>query len=326
METQQLKNHQDFDVPVLIIGYSRIENIIAAINKLLEFGFQKIYIAIDFSNDDSIRIKQSQLIDYLSKQPHNRITVWYRKRNHGIAAGIISALDWFFAQNRFGVILEDDLIFEESFLTFCSFALNTYDKQEILMISGNRFDAIGVEEAPAFTNYPQIWGWATWQENWWEMRNLISARKKITLLELFSPRKCFLFAGAKRVEKGLLDTWDIPLAFEMLKGRKICLLPPVNLVSNIGFDSFSTHTMENKFPLSQPILPLLRIKLPEVKELAKQAKIRNRYLEKSVFGIRWYHLMSPIKMFLELIYKSRTNMNLISLNKRLEESEIAPSA
>jgi len=64
------------------------------------------------------------------------------------------------------------------------------------MISGNRFNQSEQQEFLAVTNYPQIWGWATWRENWIEMRSLIIRSKKLKIWDLISPSKCFFYSDS----------------------------------------------------------------------------------------------------------------------------------
>ena len=67
----------------------------------------------------------------------------------------------------------------------------------------------------------------------------------------------------EKAYSGRIDTWDYQWVFaNWLKGR-LCILPAVNLISNIGFNSRATHTtagnkmadidrFEMIFPLKHP--------------------------------------------------------------------------
>jgi hypothetical protein len=316
--------HEVMKVPVLIIGYSRTTEIKQMVEKLISFGAQNIYIALDYSDEPKIRNKQNNLVTSLNAIKSPTIRVWYRKKNHGVGLGVITALDWFFYHNDKGIILEDDLYFEKNFLEFCEEAFSSYKREDFFMISGNRFDdALGVESLST-TNYPQIWGWATWRENWVEMRELIVKVKTLHLRDLLKPNLCFFYSGARRVHKGIVDTWDSPLAYEMLLGSKVCLLPPVNLVSNVGADVHAAHTINNDFPLNHPIKILPNLVWQNLESLRGTTKKSNIFLEKRVFGIRIFHVLSPYKMFLEEKLNYEKRKNVISLKQRLIEVENFP--
>lgn len=304
------------EIPVLIIGYSRVSAIREVIRELLELGTKSIFLALDFSDDTLVNKEQVKLVEELlsdEKDKSGVVKVWYRGSNHGVAVGVISALDWFFSFNEVGIVIEDDLLFNVDFLEFCATALERYENSDrLLMISGNRFDGSMADSGLAVTSYPQIWGWATWRTKWLEMRNLIISKKNLRYFECVNPKKCFFFVGAKRAEVGDLDTWDTPLAYEMYRRGKLCLLPPVNLVSNIGVDSYAAHTFDNKFPLNFPTEKLEEVNYPDLESLMHTRRPEDDFLEKTVFKIRAHHIVSPIKLLLQ--------SHLWNLNKNKRKS------
>lgn len=316
--------HEVIETPVLIIGYSRTTEIKRMVEKLISFGAHNIFVALDYSDDLKTRTEQSDLVTLLKAIESPTIRVWYRKKNHGVGLGVITALDWFFYHHDVGIILEDDLYFEKNFLEFCEEAFSRYKREDLFMISGNRFDDASDVAYLSTTNYPQIWGWATWRENWVEMRELILKAKTLHLKDLLKPNLCFFYSGARRVHKGIVDTWDSPLAYEMLLGSKVCLLPPVNLVSNVGADVHAAHTIKNDFPLNYPIRLMPNLAWQDPEALGRTTKKSNIFLEKKVFGIRVFHVLSPYKMFLEEKLNYRKRENLSSLRQRLTEVENFP--
>jgi hypothetical protein len=317
--------HEVIETPVLIIGYSRTTEIKRMVEKLISFRVQNIFIALDYSDDLKTRTEQDNLVISLNAIASPTIRVWYRKKNHGVALGVITALDWFFYHNDMGIILEDDLSFEKGFLGFCEEAFSRYKREDLFMISGNRFDDASGVASLSTTNYPQIWGWATWRQNWVEMRVLILKVKALHLKDLLKPNLCFFYSGARRVHKGIVDTWDSPLAYEMLLGSKVCLLPPVNLVSNGGADVHAAHTIKNNFPLNYPIKIMPNFVWQDSEALRGITKKSNVFLEKRVFAIRVFHVLSPYKMFLEEKLNYGKRKNLSSLKERLREVENFPT-
>jgi hypothetical protein len=312
--------------PVLIVGFSRIQQIRNTLEKLISLGIESIYLALDYSISEEVRAKQISLVEEIQSREsrfHGRVKIWYRTRNHGVGVGIISALDWFFSNNEEGIILEDDLVFEEDFLLYCSKALDAYiNEREVLLISGNRFDTSLQNRGMAATNFPQIWGWATWRDRWVEIRKLILTDKRLPVKSLLRRDVCFFFAGAKRTLNGNIDTWDLPLAYEMLVKGKLCILPDVNLVSNIGSDVFSTHTKANNFPMNYPIGKTLTNEMPSLSFLRPTIGVTNRFLESQVFRIHRKHLLAPLKVFTTTLFSRETRISKpTSLVFRLERAE-----
>jgi GR25 family glycosyltransferase involved in LPS biosynthesis len=295
------------------------------LKKFEEFQAKKIYFALDYSKSELVQEKQKEFItkiERLKDKTEIDIEVWKKSRNHGVAVSVISALDWFFEREEMGIVLEDDLVFDKDFLEYCNKALSKYKAQkEVVMISGNRFDLSDSDKSVVATNYPQIWGWATWRDRWLQMRKFITGEKKLTLSQWNSLPSLYFYAGAKRAQAGSVDTWDLPLAYEMYVNELICVLPPVNLVSNIGNDQHSAHTKNNDFPMNFPIAKLGEAILTDMPELKETLEMSNRFLEKVVFGINSRNILSVLKLRIEIIFHRLKKKNSKTLIQRLAEAE-----
>ncbi|MBL1211081.1 hypothetical protein [Geminocystis sp. GBBB08] len=126
-----------------------------------------------------------------------------------------------------------------------------------------------------FSYYGSVWGWATWRRAWnfydyeiiqW---NNPENQEKIKYIlqdeEQFNYRRkiCELTLHKK------VDTWDYQWTFSRLLQAGLTIIPSVNLIKNIGFNSNATHT--TKFSLfngdldSSPLdFPLLNPNIIEV--------------------------------------------------------------
>lgn len=312
------------DLPVLIVGFARTEQIWATFNKLIDFGVKRIFISLDYSPKGEIQTSQNLLmskVNLIAKQIGLDVRIWRRSRNHGVAVAVITALDWFFHYNENGVVIEDDLVFEEDFLQFSLLCLEKYkEDQEVLLISGNRFEVTGKGGFVSATNYPQIWGWASWRAKWQNIREGILKFHRLDLLNIFDPAISFFYVGAKRAQNGMVDTWDLPLAYYMYANRLLCILPPVNLVSNIGNDEFSKHTKNSDFPMNFPLRELKEFNLLEASDLQKKTRRTNQFLENCVFGIRKRHMLTPIKFAIQSRC-GKSNQNLKPLTVKLTLAE-----
>jgi len=319
-----LKNSSSV-VPVLIIGYSRVESIQIQIDKLLKYKTERIYLSLDFSDDPVVQRKQYELLQYCARknmESKTSIVVWQRKRNHGVAIGVLSAIEWFFSLNESGIIVEDDLIFDENFLEFCSVALEQYRScDEVLLISGNRYDGQPTKFEIVGTNYPQIWGWATWRSKWKEMYKMILKGTSLNPIMMIERNRSYFYSGALRARLGLVDTWDTPLAYEMLIQRKICILPPLNLVSNDGIDHYAVHTRLNSFPMNFPISQIDYLVFPKLSKIKENCENINKYLEKNVFQVKNRHLLSPLKLWVLIASRKMLGRKARTLKSRIEEAE-----
>jgi hypothetical protein len=187
------------------------------------------------------------------------------------------------------------LLIGKDFFDFAFNSLHMYEQNDsVWMISGTQlFPNIQKTAESVWTNYPMIWGWGSWSKKWHKMRESILAKKKIPIANRISPRYLFWLTGANRVLTGKVDTWDLPLAFEFLNQNKFCILPPVNLITNVGNDAVSTNTNHESRGMGMKIssldLSYANLTKPNLPELAKY----NHLLESQVFKIRRRHVLLP---------------------------------
>jgi hypothetical protein len=315
-----MQNKSHLDLAALVIGYSRHTGIANLLGRLTESGVTNIYIAIDGPRNIKDRLEQVKIKEVVEKHLKKLdIKVLQRDVNLGAAAGVISAIDWFFSHEKMGVILEDDL---EISRDFCTYAKNALDKyvydQDVWMISGTQhFPNFGNSKETTWTNYPMIWGWAGWSQKWNVMRTSLLKTKKIRVRNLLDSNYLFWAIGANRALTGKIDAWDIPLAFEFKSQKKLSLLPPVNLVSNIGNDKVATNTILNCEFMHQKLENLDGDYKFSDKSMANSALEYNTLLEKKVFKVRKRHIGLPYYSFLLDFIKFPKSDRKIPLNERL---------
>ena len=309
-------------LPVLIIAYSRPKGVHALVKTLLECGVKDIYIAIDGPRNLKDELNQSEIVEILQRYTSDsRITINKRKYNLGVAGGVISAVDWFFSKVEMGLILEDDLVIGIDLVQFIQTSLERYKEDEnVWMISGSQhFPNHMNPKLSVWCNYPMIWGWAGWAIKWKEMRRLLLEKKPITLKQLLDHRYLFWAVGANRALSGKLDTWDIPLAFEFMHRKKLCLLPPVNLVSNIGADDVATHTKFISRSMNQKIERIdINYCYPEAILTQSMSKY-NLILEQRIYKIELRHLFIPYYSFLLDVFRHRRNRRSLPLKLKLSQ-------
>ena len=307
-------------LPVLIVAYSRPSGVHALVKTLLECGIKEIYIAIDGPRNFKDELNQSEIVEMLQKHSSDsRIIINRRKQNLGVAGGVISAVDWFFSKVEMGLILEDDIIIGMDLVPFIQKSLERYKEDEnVWMISGSQhFPNYMNPKLSVWCNYPMIWGWAGWAIKWKEMRNLLLEKKTITVKQILNRRYLFWAIGANRALSGKLDTWDIPLAFEFMNRKKLCLLPPVNLVSNVGVDDVATHTKFFSRSMNQSLERLdINYCYPEA-FLTQSLSNYNKVVEQKIYKIGLRHYLIPYYSFLLDIFRYPLSRRSLPLKQKL---------
>lgn len=283
-------------LPVLLTLHVRSEYLAKQLSDLKGAGIERVFISIDGPRNDHDKIKQLEIEKILNayKQEFQVFEIKQSFYNKGIAVAIISAIDWFFSHNTYGVIFEDDITFGSETIQFFALALMSIERMpNVLLVSGFQpFPSSPPGGRVVFTNYPQIWGWATFAKKWVEMRSNIfrmpSLEQQISL-----DIRNFWKVGWNRVQRGYLDTWDLPIATGMLFSNKLCMLPPVNLTSNIGVDSYSTNTQMKSFPLGLKIEHIICEIITEGISTGPEIYKVNSRFEREIYNIGIKHVFSP---------------------------------
>jgi hypothetical protein len=192
--------------------------------------------------------------------------------NLGCKQRVSSGIDWVFEQVEEAIILEDDCLPDPTFFRFCEEMLERYrHDSRVGMISGDNFQ-FGNTKGDAsyyFSRYSHIWGWATWRRAWSHYDKDAGMWREIReggyLKALTSGRDDYRhwFKAFQSVYDGNIDTWDYQWTLALWVQGMLTVLPSVNLISNIGFDSDATHTrgdsiyanlgtVSMEFPLHHP--------------------------------------------------------------------------
>lgn len=182
--------------------------------------------------------------------------------NLGCKQRVSSGLDWVFRLVPEAIILEDDCLPEESFFYFCQEMLSRYrDEPTIGMVGGTNFLPEGFikNQSYYFTKYSHIWGWATWANRWngfydVEIKSFPNFDLKVTCQT--PNEKKYWHKIFSRVFRGEIDTWDYQWTFANWQSLRMNILPTKNLISNIGFGDFATHTNSYSKLADMPTYPL----------------------------------------------------------------------
>lgn len=247
-----------FETPILVTAYNRPDLLKRILTRLSEFNCTKVYITIDGpkigSAEDKklVSINHSLAISFNSKDPHRNN---FLEKNKGCRCAMIEGINWFFQNENEGIILEDDIDFEFQFLSVINVMLNAY-RNNLNVGSVTGYNPLELNELAdnAFNetnflahSYFSSWGWATWKNRWelypkdlgrWNSYNYyFDFLRHGGLSGLFFWRNKY-----KALFSGLLDTWDYTYIFMQFRHKLLCIMPPINLVNNVGFRNDATHT------------------------------------------------------------------------------------
>jgi hypothetical protein len=287
----QMRRVSDFGV--LIVGYKRSESLRAILDVCLGVQIKRIYIAIDAPKDSDTESKQREIhrqIEEFRQVFNGDIKILQRERNVGCAASVLSAVDWLFENETYGVVIEDDCIPVPDFFKFCSYAFPIIDDQPNTWLScGTQLAPASIKETDEqwlLSIYPLTWGWATTSVKWREITKSIRNLKSHNVLSSWSDNS-YWNAGALRALKGYTDVWDTLLVLAMLANKKTALLPAESLIRNVGNDENATHTTGSSDWLHRKTGSFIT---PLKSPLASEKL--NRWIRKNIYMISVRHIFT----------------------------------
>ncbi|MGH8001474.1 MAG: glycosyltransferase family 2 protein [Brasilonema sp.] len=180
----------------------------------------------------------------------------YSNTNLGCAKRISSGLDWVFSNVEEAIILEDDCLPHPTFFPFCEELLEKYRYDtRIASISGSNFQ-FGhrrTNYSYYFSIYNHSWGWASWRRAWqyfdlyMKLWSEIQAGGFLNDILKDSTAVRYWSNIFQSVSENPSDKiWDYQWTFACWVQSCLCIIPNMNLISNIGLGSDSTHFTSGK--------------------------------------------------------------------------------
>jgi hypothetical protein len=297
------------EVPVALIVFNRPDVTKQLINALRANKPKKIFVIADGPRVNrpgevekcSDTRAALALIDWPCEIETN-----FSDDNLGCKRRVVSGLDWVFSKTDKAIILEDDCIPSPDFVPYCENLLELYkDSDEIGIISGSTLDSEVFDSPSSYflSNYPRVWGWATWARTW----RLYDAQieewptlKKSSFLEPFVSTRSgrrYWRSAFDGVHLQKIDTWDYQLAFSLWKNGLKTAAPNKNLICNVGFGPEATHTL-NALSVASGLKTFnLEFPLKHPKKIAVDFQ-RDNYMEIQIFqkGLGAYILSAFAKL------------------------------
>ena len=282
-------------VPVLFIVFNRPDVTAMAFSAIRAARPSRLYVAADgprLGADEELLCQQVREIA-TDVDWDCSVQTLFQETNIGCRFGVQAAIDWFFANEECGIILEDDCLPDQSFFGFASSLLGRYrDDPRVMMISGDYFAGKSFDNKVSyyFTRYAHIWGWATWRRAWANCDPRLSDWPRIRetnwLLQVAGNDMEFVAYWQSvfdRVHAGEIDTWDYAWVYAMWRAGGLSAQSTRNLVSNVGFGVEATHTVDTAAWQSQ--LPIHPMNFPLVHPpTVTLDAARDRWTEYYVFG------------------------------------------
>ena len=258
---------------VLFLVFNRLHTTKEVFEAIRQAKPPHLYVAADGprSNKEGEAEKVRIVRDYIMQRIdwECEVHTLFREENLGCKYAVSGAVTWFFEHEEQGIILEDDCLPSQSFFWYCESLLDRYKNDEsVFSVSGDgrATESFVMKEDYAFCKYPMIWGWASWRRVWdsydpelkdWPLQRDDLPKK----ISSHIPTVRFWKNTFDLMHKKEIDTWDFQLSFLVLRYGGRCIVPNVNLITNIGFDEDASHTTNAQSPSAnrerfEVVLPL----------------------------------------------------------------------
>jgi hypothetical protein len=298
------------ETPVLVILFNRPDCLHKIIQVLKIVKAKHIYFKIDGPReknklDKLLIIKCLKLIKKINW--NTKIHINKSKKNLGSKTNPVSGIDWFFTNEKMGIILEDDCIPNVHFFKFCEILLEKFkNNKKISMISGRNNIGKTNHKFSYYYTFGNTWGWATWKRAWSlndvNLKNWNNKEKQNNFKHNLKKFPFFYDMLKKRCQdiydKKNNSIWDYQWFFSSISNNMLGVSSSVNLVRNVGFRPDATHTLSDSnvyleklktFHVSFPLKHNNSIKLEE-NLLNKEYKIAYSYLLKNKIKKNLYAL------------------------------------
>jgi len=303
-----------FPVPILLIAFNRPEPTDRVLTVLRHLRPSRLFVACDGPRferpgETDLCARVRELIEASIDWPC-QLHKLYQPSNLGCRRGVTAALDWFFDQVEEGIVLEDDIIPDLSFFSFCQQLLEHYrhDKR-IGVIAANNHQRQAPRDGSSyrFSIYSHCWGWASWRRAWScndsGLRGWPAFRDACCLQRLGdSAFQKYWEHSFEQLLACRIDSWAMVWQFSCWQQGFLTVIPEVELVENIGFSSDATHTIDERSPLGarrEIAFPLRHPRLIQA-DSERDADTFRRLYRRSY----WAELCRKIRKALRLVFRA----------------------
>ncbi len=244
--------------PILLFIYNRPEHTRQTLdhlfkNRLCEIS--QLFIFSDGAKNQPDAEKVNQVRKFINSiKGFKNIEIKEREKNLGLANSVISGVNEVFELYDRVIVLEDDIITSQSFLTFMNEALDFYqDDSKIFSVSGYAYpiNLPRAYQSDVYISYrASSWGWATWKDRWkktdWNVKDYEEFKVSKSAQNNFNRAGKDLTQMLHNQMKVEIDSWAIRWAYSHYKNNAYCLYPVESFCRNIGTDKSGTHSAATK--------------------------------------------------------------------------------
>ena len=304
-------NEKNLKVPVLLTIFNRPDAALAAFKSIKIYRPERLYIAADGprrqkeGEDQLCQLTREAVLDEIDWPCEVRTLL--RDENLGCAKAMYGAISWFFEQEQWGIIIEDDIVVGQDFYILCEDLLPRYAQEEKVMEISARNHSRRTDKNNTYV-YAQCyhcWGWATWRRAWNKMDMTMSATKRLSAGYLIKRlgwfrgcmMKYYFYDGFRHIDT--FNSWATRWYLSILDHDGLVLCPGVNLALNIGMNGGAHYEEGDVDPYKD--LAIGHLEWPLVyKDHFVPDKTQTRLDNRDFRNVRWIGLKKKLRKIMFL--------------------------
>lgn len=235
-------------IPVLVLAFNRADHVAEAMKAIREYKPEKLYLECDGARDhkegEKEAVEETRRTMLNSVDWPCDVKTLFREKNLGCAHAVSDAITWFFKNEEYGIICEDDMVMSIDYFKLCEILLPRYaDNEQIMCINAqNHSRRTDIPNTYVYGYRSSCWGWASWRRAWEKMDMSMSAVPSLSIK--FLTRRLGMFEGLMTMRTFVggyrhIDTfnsWAYRWYLSVLINNGLVIVPGVNLANNIGVD------------------------------------------------------------------------------------------
>lgn len=248
--------------PVLLCAFNRPELTKQVLSSIRIAQPPKLYFSCDGPrwSEDEPKVNEVRRLIELIDWPC-RIEVRFSDVNQGCGKSIHDAIHWFFRYEDAGIILEDDTVPLPEFFQFTGLNLERYKNDTSIsgILGSNMIPPVALNllnDENQKSKYFFPWGWASWRraldsfsidEQSWSVDEY---DRVVNNLGLNAFEREYWKSLFNKAFTGTINTWDYQFMYSAWITKGSFIHPPTNMIKNIGFGAYATHTFQNIYSAS----------------------------------------------------------------------------
>lgn len=259
-------------VPVLVLAFNRANHVVEAMKAIREYKPERIYLECDGARPhkagEKVAVEETRKAMLDAVDWPCEVKTFFRDENLGCANAVYGAISWFFENEEYGIICEDDIILSLDFFKLCEELLPRYMHEDKVMEISARNESFrtDIPNTYVYAQCYHCWGWATWRRAWDKMDMQMKAAPKLSRWCLV--KRLGMFRGLMMKKYFMsayhslpnFNSWATRWFLSILENDGLVIVPGVNLALNIGMDGGAHYEAGDEDPYSG--LTLGNIKWP----------------------------------------------------------------